>query len=362
MNIFAMLNIWKKTISMDKNAFKEEVYDIIRKYGLTESDTPEIIKCAKDILFPQIQECLVEEIPEEVDQAEYFGNKISDCMEEHTEIRKEILDAALAVALHLLDKSALLTDGFLKALLAEVSEKDIKLLSSRTLELFEKKMPPINREFPNIYITTEDAAVNMINDINEKTDAHGVFIPNLPVLYIHGSIKDSIIVFKDILNHRGAFSHEMSLIIMILNALGKFYTVNSEPEDWYVKYQDNIGYQFWNNFASVSIRYSVLADIDANDVLDKEDALEEIQNICSELSLPMLIKLSVFFAALLVGGRYDNVSDPLEKFPEKLQPLLRKLKAILEEQLKRDNFWITTEEVLKDIENIMSDLAQMLES
>ena len=71
-----------------------------------------------------------------------------------------------------------------------------------------------------------------------------------------------------------------------------------------------------------------------------------------KLNLPIY----VIFLLLLLSNRFYALLDPIDRYPEKLQPSIKKLKEFLDGQVEGEGFRATTEETLDEFEKILAEI------
>ena len=100
--------------------------------------------------------------------------------------------------------------------------------------------------------------------------------------------------------------------------------------------------------------------------LERADTLlSQVFGILSNKDLKLLIteeklnlSIYVIFLLLLVSNRFNELLDPIDRYPEKLQPSIKKLKEFLDRQVEEEGeeFRATTEETLDEFEKILAEI------
>ena len=90
----------------------------------------------------------------------------------------------------------------------------------------------------------------------------------------------------------------------------------------------------------------------AFDILSNKDLKLKLSITEEKLNVPMY----VIFLLLLVSNRFYALLDPIDRYPEKLQPSIKKLKEFLDGQVEEEGFRATTKETLDEFEKILAEI------
>ncbi|MBR3019657.1 MAG: hypothetical protein IKH57_21680 [Clostridia bacterium] len=262
------------------------------------------------------------------------------------------------------------------------TKSELENRASRIVQVFQKAMPTISTPYPSITVATQRTYRDQRGFLVYKTGSTAISAPtdDQAVELISGTKGTALLVRKEEVPSLDSFYH------LLWAALGRFYlsadssVVSAQPTD-------GDGVAFWFVFAPEAIANRVesffrTAAGDTKKEIEWPD--EQWRLVYDEMKLGLLAiygqrniqipELAFFLSSALTDdllgdmirqaregklpGREGKPFDPVgvDTMPIQLQPSMRGLIAVLEEQMQKERYWVASEETLSRIGELLTSL------
>ena len=268
------------------------------------------------------------------------------------------------------------------------TKSELEGRASRIVQVFQKAMPTISTPYPSITVATQRTYRDQRGFLVYKTGSTAISAPtdDQAVELISGEKGAALLVRKEEVPSLDSFYH------LLWAALGRFYLSASsaeqaaQPTDGPVVF----GTAFWSIFAPEAIANRVERFLRTSAAVKDEGAVgvvwkeEEWRSVYEGMKVTLLSTygqrniqipdLAMLLSAALTDdllvdmirqaregklpGREGKPFDPVgvDTMPIQLQPSMRGLIAVLEEQMQKERYWVASEETLSRIGELLTFL------
>ena len=223
---------------------------------------------------------------------------------------------------------------------------------------FQEVMPPIDKPYPEVFfVDNENSLQSVIKTIDDKIHlTQTEFNITSFIRYLHGDSGDAMLIIVDrVSNSKEDFAKQYYFELAV------FYVTKTESQEWYELYGDYDD-------------YSIFSD---------EDLLDELENRVQDYAAKFAgYHLCITFFASSISYKISHdiiqferdIFEPLKEherglyfawaihnrdkivnLPDELQSIIDEFTDILNEQLKKEQFWVIDEDMLIKIGELFCD-------